>query len=144
MIKSDKLVDQINKEINSIMEVQERLGSETETYKRNTEAVKDYVNMLNALDEASRKDRELDLKVLEEKRHSLELEMKRAEIKAASDSKLRSDIFDLVKCGAGFVMMKDLMDGMFNFEKEGVFTSKIGTPLIGTAVRLFTNVFSKK
>lgn len=138
MIKTGKLVDQISKEIDSIMEVQERLGSETEAYKHNEEAVKIYVEMLGLLDEAYRKDRELDLRELEEKRLALELEMKAQELKMTSDSKLRSDIFDLAKTALGIVAMLILMDKTFKFEETGVFTSKIGTPLLGSAIRLFS------
>ena len=138
MMKTGKLVDQINKEIDSIMEVQERLGSETEAYKHNEEAVKIYVELLGLLDEAFQKDRELDLRELEEKRLALELEMKAQELKMASDSKLRSDIFDLAKTVLGIVAMLILMSKTFKFEETGVFTSKISTPLLGSAIRLFS------
>lgn len=138
MIKTGKLVDQISKEIDSIMEVQERLGSETEAYKHNEEAVKIYVELLGLLDEAYRKDRELDLRELEEKRLTLELELKAHELKETSDSKLRSDIFDLAKTALGIVAMLILMGKTFKFEETGVFSSKISTPLLGSAIRLFS------
>lgn len=76
MNPKEELRERINNEITSIMEEQTHLGAEKENYRHNENAVKTYAEMLNSFDEGDRKDRELELKSLNEKRLSEELELK--------------------------------------------------------------------
>jgi hypothetical protein len=82
---TQKITEQIIKEITSIMEEQQHLGAEKENYRHNENAVKTYVDILKVFDDESLKSSELELKKLTEKRLSLEYELKANELKTDSD-----------------------------------------------------------
>ena len=82
---TQKITEQIIKEITSIMEEQQHLGAEKENYRHNENAVKTYVDILKVFDDESLKSSELELKKLTEKRLTLEYELKANELKTDSD-----------------------------------------------------------
>lgn len=90
---TQKIAEQIVKEITSIMEEQQHLGAEKENYRHNENAVKTYVDILKVFDDESLKSRELELKKLTEKRLTLEYELKVNELNLKNQElKTDSDI----------------------------------------------------
>lgn len=145
-MESQKLTEQIINEMNSIMETQEHLGAEKENYRHNENAVKIYAEILKMFEDNDLKekelkmnfdfkDRELKLKALEEERLMKELELKIQELKIESDSKLRNDIFGLVKSVGGGVTFLAMLLVILKYEDKGVITSKTFGPFVSQAFR---------
>lgn len=88
-METQKITEQIIKEIASIMEAQEHLGAEKENYKHNENAVRIYADILKILKEQDNKERELKLKDIAEERLTMEYRLKAEEFKKEFELKLK-------------------------------------------------------